>query len=147
MTISSLVAEIPIMITHVYIETTPLHSFNDVEHIHTHHWLSARLQYLQCVSNGDTAVLHQVIAMPSHNNSHCEDLIKGKRLNLLSHSHTNVLLLTSVKCSIFLWAVANWSRNVNSLTGSSISLEPGLKDWKCNTCSHLIISVVSQNTS
>ena len=27
--------------------------------IKSHQWLSARLQYLQCVSTGDTAVLHQ----------------------------------------------------------------------------------------
>ena len=26
-------------------------------------WLSARLQYLHCISNGDTAVLHQAIDM------------------------------------------------------------------------------------
>ena len=26
--------------------------------LHAHRWLSARLQYPQCVSNGDTAVLH-----------------------------------------------------------------------------------------
>ena len=29
-------------------------------------WLSARLQYLQCVSTGDTAVLHQTIKMSKH---------------------------------------------------------------------------------
>ena len=31
-----------------------------------HRWLSARLQYLQCVSNGDTAVLHQAIDKLGH---------------------------------------------------------------------------------
>ena len=27
-------------------------------HVTTYQWLSARLQYLQCISNGDTTVLH-----------------------------------------------------------------------------------------
>ena len=27
-------------------------------------WLSVRLQYHQCVSNGDTAVLHEAIDIP-----------------------------------------------------------------------------------
>ena len=31
--------------------------------ININQWVSARLQYLQCVSNGDTAVLHQPIEM------------------------------------------------------------------------------------
>ena len=31
------------------------------EWLSTYQWLSARLQYLQCISNGDTAVLHQAI--------------------------------------------------------------------------------------
>ena len=30
---------------------------------HSYRWLSARLQYLQCVSNGDSAVLYQAIDM------------------------------------------------------------------------------------
>ena len=33
---------------------------------HPYRWLSARLQYLQCVSNGDTAVLHYAIDMILH---------------------------------------------------------------------------------
>ena len=37
-----------------------LNSFNETW---IHHWLSARLQYLQCVSNGDIAVLHYGIDM------------------------------------------------------------------------------------
>ena len=32
-------------------------------HQHLHQWLSSRLQYLQCVSNGDTADLYQAIDM------------------------------------------------------------------------------------
>ena len=33
----------------------------DHTHFEWHWWLSARLQYLQCISNGNTAVLHQDI--------------------------------------------------------------------------------------
>ena len=32
----------------------------------TYWWLIARLQYLQCISNGDTAVLHQAMDMMSY---------------------------------------------------------------------------------
>ena len=37
----------------------------------TYRWFSTRLQYLQCVSNGDTAVLHYAIDMQYHNHVAC----------------------------------------------------------------------------
>ena len=42
-------------------------------------WLSARLQYLQCVSNGDTTVLHQTIDifLREFHCNHCNDVSAG----------------------------------------------------------------------
>ena len=40
-----------------------LFMFNWIGECRLYRWLTARLQYLQCVSNGDTTVLHQAIDM------------------------------------------------------------------------------------
>ena len=50
----------PTLVTEVSFRSEPIH-----EHMVyiTCHWISARLQYLKCVSNGDTAVLHWAIDM------------------------------------------------------------------------------------
>ena len=49
-----------------------------------HRWISARLQYFQCASNGNTAVLHQAIVMCVYNGS-ALDIIKGSYCTVTHH--------------------------------------------------------------
>ena len=41
-----------------YREQLNHNAFSTEMHLISNQWLSAKLQYLQCISNGDTAVLH-----------------------------------------------------------------------------------------
>ena len=55
-------------------------------HENIHRWLRARLQYLQCVSNGDTAVLHKAVDMEHYGfvyqhapvEEHCKPPVKNR---------------------------------------------------------------------
>ena len=48
--------------------------------IHVYRWLNARMQYLQCVSNGDTVVLHKAITLQWRHNE-CGGVSNHRRLD------------------------------------------------------------------
>ena len=55
----------------------------------TNRWFSAKLQYLQCVSNGDTTALHQAIEIFLHQIQQVIPMILSNEFSFLSQSKAN----------------------------------------------------------
>ena len=125
--------------SHVKVELTNQTQTMELDIHRLNRWLSARLQYLQCISNGDTAVLHQAIDIYIS--------LGCKRLNLL-HSQIvwdercHHIFINDrdklIKCWLFYhWLFFN-SNDINHLCFSLTHCNLGLWLWfqRCNFQMH-----------
>ena len=73
----------------------------------TNQWLSAKLQYLECVSNGDTTVLHEAFEISIINHlQHCRRL-KGPLLLMMTSYNGNIFRVTGPFVRGIHWSPVN----------------------------------------
>ena len=130
------------LLTHTYFRVASAASDN-----RTNRWLSTRLQYLQCVSNGDTAVLYWAFErydwwMPLKYRTEvywwklpCQFITKHKKARILyiflgRYSAMNWGVSILMKC----WKICSSNKTLNKVNNSSRATDNKPKNWGSFWC-------------